>query len=74
MITFRKGKVSEVVAGSNGPLVKFKDLILDEELEEEADLVVLATGMVANSGVDIDEVPQNEPGQWEVDVPTPSST
>ena len=36
MVTFRKGKVSEVVAGSNGPLVKFKDLILDEDLEEEA--------------------------------------
>ncbi len=68
MVTFRKGKVSEVVAGSNGPLVKFKDMILDEDLEEEADLVVLATGMVANSGVDIDDVPQNEPGEWEVSV------
>ena len=68
MITFRKGKVSEVVAGSNGPLVKFKDLILDEDVEESADLVVLATGMVANSGVDIDQVPQNEPGQWEINV------
>jgi len=68
MVTFRKGKVNEVVAGSNGPLVKFKDIILDEDLEEEADLVVLATGMVANSGVDIDEVPQNEPGEWEVSV------
>jgi quinone-modifying oxidoreductase subunit QmoB len=68
MVSFRKGKVSEVVAGSNGPLVKFKDLILDADLEEEADLVVLATGMVANSGVDIDEVPQNEPGEWEVSV------
>jgi len=68
MVTFRKGKVSEVVAGSNGPVVKFKDMILNEDLEEEADLVVLATGMVANSGVDIDEVPQNEPGEWEVSV------
>ena len=68
MVTFRKGKVSEVVSGSNGPLVKFKDLILDQDMEEEADLVVLATGMVANSGVDIDEVPQNEPGEWEVSV------
>jgi quinone-modifying oxidoreductase subunit QmoB len=68
MVTFRKGTVNEVVAGSNGPLVKFKDLILDEDLEEEADLVVLATGMVANSGVDIDETPQNEPGEWEVSV------
>jgi len=68
MVSFRKGTVSEVVAGSNGPLVKFKDLILDEDLEEEADLVVLATGMVANSGVDIDETPQNEPGEWEISV------
>jgi quinone-modifying oxidoreductase subunit QmoB len=68
MVTFRKGKVSEVAAGGNGPVVKFKDLILDEDLEEEADLVVLATGMVANSGVDIDEVPQNEPGEWEVNA------
>ena len=68
LVTFRKGKVSEVVSGGNGPLVKFKDMILDEDVEEEADLVVLATGMVANSGVDIDEVPQNEPGEWEVSV------
>jgi len=68
MVTFRKGLVNEVVAGSNGPVVKFKDMILDEDVEEEADLVVLATGMVPNSGVDIDEVPQNEPGEWEVSV------
>ena len=68
MISFRKGTVSEVVSGGNGPVVKFKDLILDEDLEEETDLVVLATGMVANSGVDIDESPQNEPGEWEVSV------
>jgi len=53
-VTFRKGVVSEVVAGSNGPVVRFKDLILDEDMEEEADLVVLATGMVPNSGVDIE--------------------
>jgi quinone-modifying oxidoreductase subunit QmoB len=68
MVTFRKGKVSEVVSGGSGPVVKFKDLILDEDMEEEADLVVLATGMVANSGVDIEQVPQNEPGEWEVNA------
>jgi quinone-modifying oxidoreductase subunit QmoB len=67
-ITFRKGLVSEVTAGGNGPVVKFKDLILDEELAEEADLVVLATGMVPNSGVDIDSVPQNEPGEWTINA------
>jgi quinone-modifying oxidoreductase subunit QmoB len=48
-ITFRKGIASEVADGSN-PTVKFKDLILDEDLEQEVDLVVLATGMVANAG------------------------
>ena len=67
-VTFRKGVVSEVAAGGNGPVVKFKDLILDEDVEEEADLVVLATGMVANSGVDIESVPQNEPGEWTVNA------
>jgi quinone-modifying oxidoreductase subunit QmoB len=66
LITFRKGAVNEVVAGGSGPLVKFKDLILDEDVEDEADLVVLATGMVPNSGVDIEQVPQNEPGEWTV--------
>jgi quinone-modifying oxidoreductase subunit QmoB len=31
----------------------------------KADLVVLATGQVANSGVDIEKVPQDEPGKWQ---------
>ena len=48
-ITFRKGVASEVVDGAN-PTVKFKDLILDEDMSEEVDLVVLATGMIANAG------------------------
>ncbi|MDH3342874.1 MAG: FAD-dependent oxidoreductase, partial [Gammaproteobacteria bacterium] len=48
-IIFTKSVVSEVVDGAN-PSVKFKDLILNEEAEVEADLVVLATGMVPNSG------------------------
>jgi len=53
-ITFTKGKVSEVSVGANGPEVKFQDLILNQEVNEKADLVVLATGMLPNSGVDID--------------------
>ena len=53
-ITFTKGSVSEVTVGANGPEVKFNDLILDQEVNEKADLVVLATGQVPNSGVDID--------------------
>jgi len=48
-VTFTKSVVNEVVDGAN-PTVKFKDLILNEEAEVEADLVVLATGMVPNSG------------------------
>ena len=48
-VTFRKGVASEVVDGAN-PTVKFKDLILDEDMSEEVDLVVLATGMVPNAG------------------------
>jgi len=62
-VIFTKGVASEVVAG--GELqVKFNDKILNEDAIAKADLVVLATGMVANSGVDIDAVKQDEPGQW----------
>lgn len=52
-VIFTKGKVSEVAPGAELS-VKFKDLILNEEVAAKADLVVLATGQVANSGVDID--------------------
>ena len=48
-VIFTKGVASEVVDGAN-PTVKFKDLILDEDVDLEVDLVVLATGMVANAG------------------------
>jgi quinone-modifying oxidoreductase subunit QmoB len=48
-ITFTKGSATEVVDGSN-PTVKFKDKILNEDVELEVDMVVLATGMVANAG------------------------
>ena len=67
-VTFTKGEVSEVVAGASGPEVKFKDLILDEDVSNSVDLVVLATGQVPNSGLDIEEVGQDEPGQFEVSV------
>jgi quinone-modifying oxidoreductase subunit QmoB len=48
MVTFRKATVSSV----EGDKVKIRDLILDQDDSLEADLVVLATGMVANSGPD----------------------
>jgi len=53
-ITFTKGSVSEVTVCASGPEVMFNDLILAQEVNEKADLVVLATGQVPNSGVDID--------------------
>ncbi|MBU0499834.1 MAG: hydrogenase iron-sulfur subunit [Gammaproteobacteria bacterium] len=51
MVTFSKGKATEVVPGSS-LLVRFQDLILNEATEITCDLVVLATGIVANSGPD----------------------
>ena len=48
-VIFTKGIASEVVDGAN-PTVKFKDMILDEDVDLEVDMVVLATGMVPNSG------------------------
>ncbi len=53
-VTFRKGKVSTVDVKGNDLQVNFKDLILDEDAHMGADLVVLATGMLPNSGTDID--------------------
>jgi len=55
-VLFTKGQVNEVIEDGASLKVKFKDLILNEDIEEETDLVVLATGMVANSGVDIEAV------------------
>ncbi|UCE88446.1 MAG: FAD-dependent oxidoreductase [Pseudomonadota bacterium] len=55
-VTFTKGQVSEVSAAGDGLSVKFQDLILNEEAAEQADLVVLATGMVPNGGVDVESL------------------
>jgi len=63
-VIFTKGVASEVVSGNGALEVKFNDKILNEDAVAKADLVVLATGMVANSGVDIDAVKQDEPGEW----------
>lgn len=48
-VIFTKGIASEVVHSMN-PTVKFKDLILNEDVDLEVDMVVLATGMIPNSG------------------------
>ncbi len=49
-VTFLKGEAESVTAGSAGPKVKFDNFLLNETVEQEYDLVVLATGMVPNSG------------------------
>ena len=53
-VVFTNGVVSSVVADDAALKVHFHDHILAEEVATEADLVVLATGQVPNSGVDID--------------------
>ncbi|MCZ7565236.1 MAG: hydrogenase iron-sulfur subunit [Burkholderiales bacterium] len=68
-VVFTKGAVSAVEPAGNACSVRFRDLILDEDATiENADLVVLATGQVPNSGVDIEKVAQNEPGEWQPDA------
>ena len=53
-VIFSKGVVSKVESNANGCTVNFKDLILNEDTSTDADLVVLATGMVPTSGPDLD--------------------
>ncbi len=65
-VTFTKGKVTGVEPGSKGCTVKFHDLILDDkDAAIQADLVVLATGQVPNSGVNVD-IPEEEAAKMEV--------
>ncbi|MCK9387254.1 MAG: hydrogenase iron-sulfur subunit [Sulfuritalea sp.] len=52
-VVFTKGKASKVTGGDSCK-VEFTDLILDEPTSVDADLVVLATGQVANAGVNLD--------------------
>jgi len=53
-VTFTKGKASEVATSGNSCDIKFRDLILNEDSSIQADLVVLATGQIPNSGVNIE--------------------
>ena len=56
-ITFRKGEVSSV---GEDLTVSFNDLILDSDETLKPDLVVLATGMVPNSGVNIEAIASSD--------------
>jgi quinone-modifying oxidoreductase subunit QmoB len=59
-IIFTKGQVSEVVPGGGHLDVRFEDLILNEQVTVPADMVVLATGLVPNSGVNIEAEPADD--------------
>ena len=52
-VLFRKAKASQVTGG-DGCQVQLRDLILDEDDTLDADLVVLATGLVPQAGVDLE--------------------
>ena len=57
-VVFTKGVAGEVGAIEGGGAdVRYRDLILDEDVTRRFDLVVLATGMVANAGLDPDAPP-----------------
>jgi quinone-modifying oxidoreductase, subunit QmoB len=58
-VAFTKAKVSSVATAQGRCTIRMHDLILDEETVLDADLVVLATGQVPNSGVNI-ELPREE--------------
>jgi quinone-modifying oxidoreductase subunit QmoB len=53
-VIFTKGVVNQVVPQNGSLAVRMRDLILDQDTSIEADLVVLATGQVPNSGVNIE--------------------
>jgi quinone-modifying oxidoreductase subunit QmoB len=68
-VIFTKSVVSKIEAAGDSVTVNFKDLILNEEQSMGVDLVVLATGQVANSGPDPYAPP---PAEGEVRVPVES--
>ena len=59
-VIFSKGTVTEVKSSGSALSVNFHDMILDDDVELAADLVVLATGMVPNGGVDIEAAPAED--------------
>ncbi|MGA7180526.1 MAG: hydrogenase iron-sulfur subunit [Thiobacillaceae bacterium] len=63
-VIFTKGKVATVAPSGGSLKVNFHDLILDDQNAQiDADLVVLATGQVPNSGVNIDAGAEPEDGK-----------
>jgi quinone-modifying oxidoreductase subunit QmoB len=67
-VTFTKGRVNKVTAAGAGCTVNFRDLILDEDATVSADLVVLATGQVPNSGINIDIPEEQQPAEKPISI------
>jgi quinone-modifying oxidoreductase subunit QmoB len=69
-VIFTKGKVAEVLPTGNTSTVKFNDLILGDTdaAMVDVDLVVLATGQVANSGINIDALAATAEEEGAVEV------
>ncbi len=59
-VIFTKGKPQQVSPVDGQLEVKFHDMILNDEAAATADLVVLATGQIPNSGVDIEPAAMQE--------------
>ncbi|MHC1567130.1 MAG: FAD-dependent oxidoreductase [Candidatus Syntropharchaeia archaeon] len=81
-ITYRRGNPSEIYKRGDKLIVRAEDTLLGEAYEEEADLVVLATGIVPRSDVDVVSkilnIPKGEEGffleshpQENIDTPVP---
>ena len=64
-IIFTKGIASKVLIATDALQVTFRDLILDEEFTTGFDMVVLATGLVANAGIDPDAVRETDTNEGE---------
>ncbi len=59
-VIFTKGIASRVSVSGTALDVTFRDLILDEEITAPFDMVVLATGLVANAGIDPEQAAAEE--------------
>ncbi|MGZ5618969.1 MAG: hydrogenase iron-sulfur subunit, partial [Usitatibacter sp.] len=67
-VTFTKAQVSAVEREGAKCSVRFRDSILDEEASLAVDLVVLATGQVPNSGVNIEIAEEAEPKNRRISI------
>jgi quinone-modifying oxidoreductase subunit QmoB len=67
-VIFTKASVTGIEAQGAACRVAFRDLILDEEAALDFDLAVLATGQVANAGVNIDLPDDSEEKKAQVSI------